>query len=338
MRITQHDIARKANVSQSTVSRVLAGDAKVDASLRRRVQEVLEAENYFRNARAAGLRKRSSAQVGVVLKRPARSLEGDPFVSVLVSCMTEVLRPADYHLCVEVASSSAEQAHIYEQLLRSDRVDGVVVLEPEMRDARFAQLLEDRFPFVVVGDPGEVAVPSVDNDNVMAGALATRHLLEAGCARVGMIAGPDEVRFSEDRIRGYVQAMRAAGQPPRVWHSAFGPRAARETARRAFDEDAPPDALVVLDDAMALGAVSEAQRLGLRVPEDLALVGFNDSGLCELVEGGLSSVALNIEDLIRKATEELLEMMRGRKPIRRTRELVPCSLVARRSSARGGRA
>ncbi len=333
MKITQLDIARQANVSQSTVSRVLSGDEKVDGELMERVKVVLERENYHVNARARGLRKRTSGQIGLVLKRPTGGLEDDPFVSTLISCMTEVLSSSQYVLCVDLASSSEEQAQIYEQMLRSDRVDGVVVLEPEMRDERLTRLLEDQFPFVVIGDPGEAEVPSVDNDNVMAGYLATKHLVEGGRKRVGMLAGPKDVRFSEDRIQGYVRAVREVAQAPLIWHSEFGLRFAREAADKILDSTQAPDGLVVLDDVMAVSTAGVAHRRGLAVPTDLALVGFNNSGFCDLVEGGLTSVDLKMETMIRTATLELLELLNGKKACRSTRMIVPCSLVERGSSA-----
>lgn len=337
MRITQHDIARKAGVSQSTVSRVLSGDRKVDPSLRHRVRQALEAENYHPNVRAAGLRKRTSGQVGLVLKRPQGSLVDDPFISLLISALTDVLNRRKYLLCVDVASSAEEQAVIYEQLLRSDRVDGVVLLEPEAGDPRFARLLEDSFPFVVIGDPGEVAAPAVDNDNDGAAYLAARHLIEAGCEEVGMLAGPQGVRFSDDRVRGYVRAVREAGQAPRVWHSDFGLHAAGAEASRALDGSRRPDGLVVLDDIMAVGAAREASRRGLRMPADLAMVAFNNSSFCELVEGGLTSIDLNIETVIRTAADQLLDILMEKKTCQRSRSLIPCSLVVRGSSLREAR-
>ncbi|HIG12668.1 MAG: LacI family DNA-binding transcriptional regulator [bacterium] len=336
MSATQFDIAKEAQVSQATVSRVLSGDEKVDGVLRLRVQRVLEEKNYHVNAHARGLRRRASGQIGLVLKRPSGGLQDDPFVALLISSMTEVLGRASYSLCVDLASSTEEQAAILERMLRSDRVDGVVLLEPEMHDERFTRLCEDDFPFVVIGDPGRVAAPSVDYDNVRAGYLAGQHLIEAGCERVGMIAGPPRVRFSENRIAGYSAALRDAGQEPTVWHSPFGLRAARQVAGEGFDSSDRCDGLVVLDDVMAVGAAGAAIERGLRPGRDLALVGFNNSGFCDLVEGGLSSIDLDMETMIRCATDELLSIVRKRSRWNTRRRVIPCRLVQRGSSRLGG--
>lgn len=333
MRATQHTIAKLARVSQATVSRVLAGDARVDPEIRRRVLAVVAEENYRPDARARSLRQRRTGLIGLVLKRPVGSVALDPFFAGLTSEILEALSKTEYHLCIDFVTSASSQEAVYDQLLRDRRVDGVILVESEARDERISRLQADHFPFVVIGNPGGSQVWSVDNDNVLAAEIATQHLLDQGYRTIAMIAGPHGLTVSEDRIVGYARAFRRAGGTPTIWHSEFGAEPARAAAREALTSAFKPDALVMLDDFMAMGAVHAARDLGLCVPDHVGLVGFNDSYLCELLECGLTSVSLSVSEIVRLAVDQLLSIVEGRSDEPPFRRVVPCRLCARGSTA-----
>ncbi|MCG9894854.1 MAG: LacI family transcriptional regulator, partial [Fimbriimonadaceae bacterium] len=328
---TQQDIAKLAQVSQSTVSRVLAGDGRVEPTLKRRVMDVLETQKYFADSRARSLRAQHTQLIGLVLCRPEGALKDDPFFSLLISEITHTLGPTVYRLCIDVARDQQHQAEIYDELLRTRRVDGLIVVEPEAADPRLESLQRDRFPFVVIGNPGSAPVDSVDNDNVVAGRLATLHLVERGCRRVSFLAGPKGVLVSDDRVTGYSLAMREKGLEETVVHAGFGARAAERAAAGMLQSGRRTDGLVVLDDYMALGVAGAARSLGMRIPDDLAVVSFNDTSLCTVVEGGLTSVNLNVEALVREAVGLLVRRIENQdaEPVRR---LVSAELKVRRTS------
>ncbi|RYG26824.1 LacI family transcriptional regulator, partial [bacterium] len=121
-----------------------------------------------------------------------------------------------------------------------------------------------------------------------------------------------------------------------IWHANFGSDAARTAATKILASPDRPDALVVLDDYMAMGVVLAARELGLRIPQDIGMVAFNDSNLCDLLEGGLSSVSLNIDEMVRAAGDALLAIIEGRPEDAPVRTIVPCELRARGSSIREG--
>lgn len=332
--MTQEQIARIAKVSQSTVSRVLAGDERVEPRIRDRVAAVMQEHNYRPDVRARSLRSKTTGMVGLVVKRPHGGLSDDPFFANLLACLVGELSEHSRHLCVDLVSSISGQEAVYEELLRTRRVDGLILVEPEARDERIHRLQREGFPFVLIGNADSAdELWSVDNDNVAAGALAARHLIERGYRRIAMLAGPEGVSVSSDRIQGYEETMRAAGLVPRVWHSEFGCEAAAAVAEAALRDPMRVDAMVVLDDFMAMGAIQAARRLARHLPGELGIVSFNDSRLCDLIECGLTSVSLNLERLVTASCSRLLSIIDGGEPAGPKRVLVPCELKVRGSSA-----
>lgn len=335
MRVRQQDIARLAKVSQATVSRVLAGDDKVDSTITERVRAVMQAHNYQPDVRARSLRSRRTGLIGMVLKRPHGGLNSDPFFASLIAEIMDFLDGEPYHLCLDVASDAESQVAIYDEMLRTRRVDGLILVESEARDERIQRLQDDAFPFVLIGNPWDTdRIWSVDNDNMLAAEMATQHLLDQGYERVGIIGGPIGITVSEDRIQGYVRAVALAGQTQRMWRSEFGSKAAKEAALVALQSPLKPDALVVLDDYMAMGVVQAARELGIQIPQELGIVSFNNSHLCDLMDGGLSSVSLNIDSIVRHACEQLIQAINGEEEAEPTRRIIPTKLHARGSSLR----
>lgn len=340
MRATQRDVARLAEVSQATVSRVVAGDDRVDTDTRDRILQVMKEQNYQPDVLARSLRSRRSGFIGLVVKRPSGGLNDDPFFANLASELMDFLGKTHYHLCMEMVTESTQSA-VYDEMLRTRLVDGLILVESEARDQRIHRLTRDQFPFVLIGNPyaleeiAEREMPySVDNDNINAAATATRHLFESGYRSVGFLAGPNGVTVSEDRTLGYLQAVREHGAEPRVWNSGFGLDSARDTASQIFRSADQPDALVVLDDFMAMGVVQAARASRIRIPHDLGLVSFNDSSMCNMLEGGLTSVSLNIHEIVQTACKTLLHVIED-KPIQDGRRvIVPAKLVQRGSSLR----
>jgi DNA-binding LacI/PurR family transcriptional regulator len=334
MRPTQQDVAKLAQVSQSTVSRVLSGDARVEPEIREKVLQAAVGAKYKPDARARSLRTRSTGLVGLAIQRPLGGLSDDPFYTSLISEILDNLSDTGYRLVLQSVPPGENQWKVYDELLRSRSVDGLLLVESEADDERLRHLHEDRFPFVLIGNPMGLAVASVDNDNVEAGFLATSHLLENGYSRVGFLGGRRGITVSEDRITGYERALERNGAKTLVWHSGFGPESAYETALKALSGAKPPDALVVLDDFMAMGVVMAARKLGLRVPADLGLVSFNDTHVCNMLEGGLTSVSLNMPDLVRSAVSTLVAAAKAREVPEPTRAVFDARLHVRGSSVR----
>lgn len=336
MPVTQHDIARLANVSQATVSRVLAGDQRVAKSIKKRVLSVMKEHNYKPDTSARMLRSKKTSLIGLVVKRPTQGLTGDPFYSALIAEVMNDLADTEYRLCVQMVHSKEEQIEAYDEMLRTRRVDGVLLVESEAWDERIPRLQEDNFPFVLIGNPpDQAAVYSVDNDNVFAGRLATEHLINQGYRTIGMLAGPEGITVCEDRIAGYRQALERAEMESAIWRSDFGADPSYELTKNLFLSGKLPEALVVLDDFMAMGVLQATREFSIPVPERLGIVSFNDSHLCRVTDCGITSVNLCIPDLVRNAVSKLIEIIEGEAEGEPTRTIVPCKLMVRCSSMLG---
>jgi DNA-binding LacI/PurR family transcriptional regulator len=334
MRVRQQDIARLAKVSQATVSRVVAGDSKVDSKISARVQAVMQAHNYQPDVRARSLRSKRTGLIGMVIKRPHGGLDSDPFFANLIAEIMDFLDGEPYHLCLDIASDEESQVSIYDEMLRTRRVDGLILVESEAKDERIQRLQDDAFPFVLIGNPGDSdRIWSVDNDNTAAAQTAAQHLIAQGYEKIGMIAGPLGITVSEDRIAGYERAVLSTGRQTRVWNSNFGSKAAKATTLEALNSSFAPDAFVVLDDFMAMGVVQAARQIAVRIPSDLGIVSFNDSHLCDLIENGLTSVNLNIESIVRHACEQLIQGINGEDSEGPSRRIIPTELRVRGSSS-----
>lgn len=332
MRPTQQDVARLAQVSQATVSRVLSGDDRVEPEIRDKVMAAVEEAKYKLDARARSLRTRSTGLIGLAIQRPLGGLSDDPFYTSLISEILDNLADSGYRLVLQSVPPGESQWKVYDELLRSRSVDGLLLVESDADDERLRHLHEDQFPFVLIGNPMGLEVASVDNDNIEAGFLATQHLLDNGFRRVGFLAGRRGITVSEDRIAGYTRALKRDGLATLVWHSGFGPEAAYEVALQALSMANRPEALVVLDDFMAMGVVMAARKVGLRIPHDLGLVSFNDTHVCNMLEGGLSSVSLNMPELVRNAVGSLVQAVRARKVPEPRRTILEAVLRERGSS------
>jgi DNA-binding LacI/PurR family transcriptional regulator len=341
--VRQREIAQLARVSQATVSRVLNNDPQVNEELRQRVLSVMDALGYVPDARAQSLRAQRTRLLGLVIHRAPSALAYDPFFSALIASIIDQAGRQGYHLCVDAARTVRGQRAIYEELLRTRRVDGLILVESEARDERIARLTAEGFPFVLIGRyergvrhkhmPQEEPC-SVDNDNVGAARMATLYLIEQGCRHIGYIGGPAGLTVTRDRLRGYREAIESCGIPYDsrwVMFTEFSEQGGARAMAELLREAPPPDAVLALDDVLAIGAMREAQRHGLRIPEQLKVVGFNDTPLCAFVEPSLTSVAIDIAGLARAATQRLIDLIEGR-AVEPRRLIVPARLVPRESA------
>jgi len=328
---TLDEVARVAGVSRATASRAINGGPKVSEHARRAVDEAVRTLGYVPNRAARALVTRRTDSVAVVVPEPDERVFSDPFFARTLRSVTRVLGEREVQLVLLLARPGAEETRML-RYLGAGHVDGALVVSHH-RDDRLSELLPELgLPCVFGGRPwsGSDKVPYVDVDNVAGGRIATELLIERGCRRIGTIAGPDDMTAASDRLAGWCQALAAAGLDTDArargdFTEEGGRRAAEELLARHPDLDG----LVVASDLMARGALAVAAAQGRRVPDDLAVVGYDDLGVAETTDPPLTTMRNPIGEMAERATRLLLDRIDGRETGGPYRLIIPTTLVRR---------
>ena len=334
MPVTLKHVAEEAGVSVSTVSRVATGDSRISEPTRAKVRAAMARLGYHPNAIARSLVRQKSNTIGLVLSRSPRIAMSIPFFPEIIGGISEYATSERYHVLLVSSASRDEECSQVLQLLRHRRVEGVIHLASRVQDKLIEVLREEEFPFVVIGRVPGVQVPCVNNDNVAAAEMAVTHLLEQGYTTVACVGGSPDLVVTCDRLQGYYNAL--AGYELEIRNDWVV--CSESTAEAGFSAGMKllsgldrPRAVFAMDDTLAAGVLKAAKRLGLAVPERVAIVGFNDDPLSSLLEPALTTVRIPIFEMGRQAARMLIEAIHGAVP---ADVVVPAELVVRQSSVR----
>ncbi|HEY4752980.1 MAG TPA: LacI family DNA-binding transcriptional regulator [Candidatus Limnocylindrales bacterium] len=328
---TLDDVARMSGVSRATVSRVING-GPVSADTRLRVTEVLEATGFRPNRAARTLASGRSGVVGVVLHQDPHLIFGDRYFSQLLQGISDVLAERSTGMMLWLGQRSKEET--LDRIL-SMGVDGVIVTAHQLSDPLVDGLLESDLATVLVGHRSADRTASfVDIDNVAAADQLTTHLIKTGRKRIGHVTGARGTFAAEDRIAGYEAAMARVGLDTAGlvvdgdFNEAGGAAGARLLLERAVD------AIFCANDRAARGALSVLGDRGVRVPDDIALAGFDDLDFAAQLEPPLTTVRQSIRQHGVEAAGALLDLVEDRSgPPRRL--ILPTELVIRQSTVGG---
>ncbi len=328
--VTIKHVARRAGVSVATVSRVLNQSAVVSPETEERVREVVAQLGYTPHGAARSLITNRTMTVGVLLP----DLYGE-FFSEVIRGIDQVARQQGYHLLVANAGGgkSALEAGLDSMW---GRVDGLIVMSPEMSQRASHQSLPEGFPMVLVNcPPSDLHCASLAMANYEGAAAMTRHLLGLGHRRIAVIRGPDANFDARERLRGYRDALKKAGlgpDPSLEFAGDFREASGYQAATQILALPARPTAVFATNDGMALGALFAFREAGLRLPEDLALGGFDDIPMARYMEPALTSVHVDISALGQRAALKLFLALQ-QPPAEReaNRETLATTLVVRKS-------
>jgi DNA-binding LacI/PurR family transcriptional regulator len=320
------DVAALAGVGEATVSRVLNGRANVRPATREKVLAAIRALDYRPSSVARNLSLRRTMVIAVVLPWFT-----NPSAVERVRGIVAALSSSPYDMMLFDVESEDRQRRAFELLDRGDRADGLLIVSTLPPDADLERIRASLLPCVLV-DAQHPSYPSVIVDDVAGGEMATRHLVELGHTRIAFIGDtPPEFRFdwSRDRTRGYERALARAGIAVRPEYVREGTRrlhVARSIAIELLRLPEPPTAIFAASDTQALGVLEAARSLGIRVPEELSVVGFDDVEAAAYV--GLTTVRQPLYESGRRGGELLLRALAGRPPAAHS-ELLPLELVVR---------
>jgi DNA-binding LacI/PurR family transcriptional regulator len=326
---TIRDVARHAGVSVATVSRVLNDIPVVRTEMRDRVREAISALGYRPSSTARSLSLGRSQAIGVVAP-----FFTTPSVVERLRGVAQRTGAHGYGLMLFDVETPEQRAGAFHDFARLDRVDGLLVISLPLLDDEVEALTRDGLPVVMV-DIGHPGVPHVVIDDEHGGELATEHLLARGHRRIGFVGDRRENPFgftsSEQRCRGFRRALRRAGVeavPELEVRGRHGREEARELARSLLDRDDRPTAIFAASDTQAVGVLEAAHALALRVPEDVAVIGFDDIEIAAPL--GLSTVRQPLRKSGACGADILLAAIAGA-PARRA-DLDGLTVVARRTT------
>lgn len=328
---TIEQVAALAGVSRSTVSRVVNGATSVSEAALSAVQNAIRELRYVPNQAARSLASRQTRAIALIIPEDTTRFFGDPFIATVVAGVHKRLTEADYVMNMVLATDNASDRTM--QYLRGGNVDGAIVVSHHSRDG-FVDLIADAVPLVFGGRPTQkregVIEYFVDVDNVEGARSATAHLIERGARHIATITGPQDMPAGMDRLSGYRQALADAGlDEGTVVAGDFSERSG-EDGMRAILEAETPDAVFIASDLMARGALAVLADAGLVVPDDLAIVSFDDSDIAVAVRPQLTTVRQPSFLQGELIAQKLVEILAGEKPEPVT--IVETTLVVRDSA------
>jgi LacI family transcriptional regulator len=317
--VTIRDVAAKAGVSVATVSRVFNRKGPIREDTMRRVMDVAGELQYVPHAGARSLSTRSTRTIGVVLP----DLHGE-FFSEVIRGIDLAARAEGYHLLLSGSHADREEMRAVVQAVRG-LVDGLIVMSPDLEPSALVADLPPGLPVVML-NARVGGHPSVTIDNSGGARDVVRHLYALGHRRIAFIGGPHQNADAEQRRRGYRAAMKELGLETLELEGHFTEESGFDAGRALAASDKRPTALFAANDAMAIGALSAFREAGLRIPEDVALVGFDDIPIARFLTPPLTTVKVPIAELGRKG----FELLANGDDARRAAKLTT-SLVVRRS-------
>lgn len=311
---TIEEVAAVAGVSRSTVSRVVNGSTAVSPAALEAVHHAIAELNYVPNRAARSLASRATMALALVVPEDTTRFFGDPFFAAIVSGINARLSRSDYVLNLIIASDDPQdKATAY---LRSGAVDGAIVVSHHTSDT-FIDRIAAAVPVVFGGRPVRERDSDyyVDVDNVAGGRRATEYLIGTGKRRIATITGPLTMPAGVDRLAGYREALAAAGlEEVAVEDGNFTADGGAAAMQRILDRQVAFDALFVASDLMARGALASLGRVGIRVPDDIAIMGFDDSPVAQTVSPQLTTMRQPSFQQGERMADILLSILSGGKP------------------------
>ncbi|MCW2502170.1 MAG: periplasmic binding protein/LacI transcriptional regulator [Actinomycetia bacterium] len=330
-RPTLEKVAARAGVSRATVSRVVNGSTRVAPEIRDAVTQAVDELGYVPNLAARSLVTQRTDSFALVLSEPpTRVFSDDPFFSGIIRGVSQELEVVDKQLVLMLAGSPQSHDRV-ERYATARHVDGVLVASMHGADPLPGVLAARGIPVVCSGRPlARNHVPYVDVDNVGGAAQAVGYLLASGRKRIATIAGPPDMNAGIDRLAGYRETLRDSNRRSIVAVGDFTRASGERAMKQLLADDPALDAVFVASDTMALGALRALHQAGRRVPDDVAVVGFDDNDDAQYSDPPLTTIRQPIVEMGRQMVRLLLDLTAGgeaESPV-----ILPTELAVRQSA------
>ncbi|ASG64425.1 TPA: DNA-binding transcriptional regulator CytR [Kluyvera ascorbata] len=329
---TMKDVALQANVSTATVSRALMNPEKVSQATRNRVEQAALEVGYLPQMQGRNMKRNESRTILVIVPDIC-----DPFFSEVIRGIEVTAAAQGYLVLIGDCAHQNQQEKTFIDLIITKQIDGMLLLGSRLPFDASIEEQRNLPPMVMANEfAPELGLPTVHIDNLTAAFDAVNYLHELGHQRIGCIAGPEEMPLCHYRLQGYVQALRRSGitvDPHYIARGNFTYEAGASALEQLLALPKPPTAVFCHSDIMALGALSWAKRQGLKVPEDLSIIGFDNISLAEFCDPPLTTVSQPRFDIGREAMLLLLNQLSGQFVDSGSR-LLDCELIVRGSTSK----
>ena len=312
MSLTLEDVAKKAGVSRSTVSRVLNAQPNVSEDVRQRVLEIIQTTGFRPHAAARSLASQRSWTIGLVLPHSVSFFFTDPYYQHLIKGVAQGCNEYDYTMALFLVGSKEDEAKIFPRVSHQGLLDGVLVQAGHHGDqAIIGYLVDAEMPLVIIGRPFRSDnVSYLDIDNVNSASMAVSHLIRLGRKRIGTIAGPATSTVGIDRKQGYLKALTERDQmidKTLIVEGDFTENGGYYAMQQLLQ--AKPDAVFAASDIMAIGAMRATREAGIKIPDDIAFVGFDDLPISAISNVQLTTVRQPVAQFGSKAVEMLVDQI-----------------------------
>ncbi len=329
---TLEEIAKIACTSRSTVSRVINNDPNVADGTRQRVLQVIRQLHFQPNRAARSLAGGRTRIIGLVIPTGVSSVFSDPFFPNLIRGISTACQEKDYSVMLWLAEADYERRTI-DQVLHNGFTDGVIVSSMPMDDTIIASLIRSGLPFVLVGrSPKDPGVNYVDVENRRGALEAVMHLIRMKRCRIATIAGPQNTVVGLDRRDGYLEALRVRGlpvDPALIVEGDFSEEDGYNAMKRLIPLH--PDAVFAASDQMAFGALRALREAEIKVPDDIAVIGFDDLPSAAHTDPPLTTIRQPIQRTGSMAVETIIDILEHPDEIYARHIILPVELVIRRS-------
>ena len=334
-RVTSQDVADLAGVSRTTVSLVLndVEGIHISPETRQKVRNAAEQLGYIPNATAQALATQRARAIGLVMTRSPHHIASDTFLPQILGGLLDVVKQNKLRLLIESVEAE-HQDRVYLELARAKHIDGMILLTPRIDDAGLKKLEEVEVPSVVMGRLDDSNLYSVDVDNRLAARQATQYLIELGHTKIACISNArPSYTAAPDRVLGYKDALIAAGITPDddlIRYADFDPQSGFACMQSLLSSGKRFTAIFVASDNVAMGAKSALREAGLRIPDDISIIGFDDIPWAKYSDPPLTTVRLPAQELASGACLMLLDLMQGSEP-EEMHKVLDTELVVRKS-------
>ena len=325
--ITLKMVAEKAEVSVNTASRAINNKPDINLETKKRVIQIAKELGYVRNATAVALRTRKTGTIGVVIAD-----NRNPFYAEVLSGMEEAAREKNYHIILANTQRDYQKEEEAINLLLAKRVDGLLIAPVQDRDDDIKNLIDANIPFVVVGrDFKNIEVDAIYNDEVKGGFLATEYLIKKGHKRIALIDGFLYKSPAKGRLEGYKKALnkyRISLDESLISVGDINIEDGYERTKQMLEENLDFTAIFAYNDMVAFGSMQAIKGKGLRIPEDIGLVGYDDIPFSSLINPPLTTIRLKKQELGAESVKLLLSRI-NEKHKNAIKRMLDVELIAR---------